>query len=84
MPQCKRTIKISKKREKYESFLKNVEILSTIDRYELSQVADALCPVSFKQGDYIIKQVNGLVNCRMIQEMPFTFFLKEKPMPQRF
>ena len=31
-----------KKREKYENFLKNVEILSTIDPYELMQICDAI------------------------------------------
>ena len=45
-----------KKREKYENFLKNVEILSTIEPYELMQISDALKTASFKKGDYIIKE----------------------------
>lgn len=45
-----------KKREKYENFLKNVEILGTIDTYELMQICDALKTATFKKGDYIIKE----------------------------
>jgi len=45
-----------KKREKYENFLKKVEILSTIEPYELMQISDALKTATFKKGDYIIKE----------------------------
>ena len=45
-----------KKREKYETFLKNVEILSTIEPYELMQISDALKTATFKKGDFIIKE----------------------------
>ena len=45
-----------KKREKYENFLKNVDILSTIDAYELMQISDALKTATFSKGDYIIKE----------------------------
>ena len=45
-----------KKREKYENFLKNVEILGSIDNYELMQICDALKTATFKKGDYIIKE----------------------------
>ena len=45
-----------KKREKYENFLKNVEILSTIEPYELMQISDALKTATFKKGDFIIKE----------------------------
>jgi len=45
-----------KKREKYEKFLKSVEILSTIDGYEIYQICDALKTCSFKDGDYVIKE----------------------------
>lgn len=45
-----------KKREKYEAFLKDVEILSEIEPYELSQVCDALNSRKYKAGDIIIKQ----------------------------
>merc|ERR1711976_527724 len=45
-----------KKRNKYENFLKKVEILSTIDPYEITQVSDALRTAEFRQGDCIIRE----------------------------
>ena len=45
-----------KKREKYENTLKKVEILKSIDPYELGQICDALKTQNFKKGEYIIKQ----------------------------
>jgi len=44
------------KRNQYESFLKSVEILSTMDAYEIGQIADALRTATFKEGDVIIKE----------------------------
>ena len=44
------------KREKYENFLKSVDILSTMDNYEISQVSEALRKCSFSSGEYIIRQ----------------------------
>jgi len=46
-----------KKREKYEGFLKTVEILSTVDDYELCQICDALKTYHFKAGEYVIREV---------------------------
>ena len=45
-----------KKREKYENFLKKVDILSTIDSYELMQICDALKTETFKKGELVIKE----------------------------
>jgi len=45
-----------KKREKYEAFLKSVEILSEVEPYELLQISDALKPSSFNKGDYVIRE----------------------------
>lgn len=45
-----------KKRERYENFLKQVEILKEIDPYELSQICDALKSIKVKKDDFIIKQ----------------------------
>ena len=45
-----------KKREKYEGFLKSVEILSEVDPYELLQISDALKPSNFNKGDYVIRE----------------------------
>jgi len=44
-----------KKRERYEKFLKSVNILSTIESYEISQIADALKIEKVKAGEYIIR-----------------------------
>jgi cAMP-dependent protein kinase regulator len=45
-----------KKREKYEASLKQVEILQSIDPYELSQICDALHVKKVKAGETIINQ----------------------------
>ena len=45
-----------KKREKYENFLASVKILSSMDPYERSKIADALKEEKFKKGDYVIKE----------------------------
>ena len=45
-----------KKREKYETFLKKVDILSTIDTYELTQICDAVKSSVYMKGDFIIKE----------------------------
>ena len=45
-----------KKREKYENTLKKVEILKSIDPYELGQICDALKTENFTKGETIIKQ----------------------------
>jgi len=46
----------SKKREKYEAFLKSVDILKQIEPYELSQICDALKSKHVAAGQYIIRQ----------------------------
>ena len=45
-----------KKREKFENFLKKVDILSTIDSYELTQICDAIKETTYLKGDFIIKE----------------------------
>lgn len=45
-----------KKRERYIEVLKKVEILSTIDQYELMQISDAIKSTVYNEGDYIIKE----------------------------
>lgn len=44
-----------KKREKYETFLRSVEILKSIDSYEIGQISDALKTEKVKAGETIIK-----------------------------
>lgn len=46
-----------KKREKYEKLLEKIDLLKNVDHYEKMQIIDALKPVSFKKGEYIIRQV---------------------------
>jgi len=44
------------KHQKYESFLKSVELLSTVEPYELSQVCDSIKVCSFKKNEFVIKE----------------------------
>ncbi|CCH40669.1 cAMP-dependent protein kinase regulatory subunit [Wickerhamomyces ciferrii] len=48
--------KTSKKRQLYESFLKEVPVLSRLSLFERSKLADALETESYKSGDVIIKE----------------------------
>jgi len=45
-----------KKREKYEMFLKSVEILKSMSKYEITQISDALKVKYFKKDEVIIKR----------------------------
>merc|ERR1712070_529383 len=45
-----------KRRKKYDKFLQSVTLLSTIDAYERSQIADALVPEVFDMGQTVVKQ----------------------------
>merc|ERR1712070_1057399 len=45
-----------RKRKDYEEFLAKVSLLSEVDKYERLQIADALIPCSFKDGETIVKQ----------------------------
>lgn len=46
----------SKKRERYDNFLKSVKILQSMDAYERSKLPDALKSFEYSAGDYIIKE----------------------------
>jgi len=45
-----------RRREKYDSFLKSVTLLSSLDAYDRSQVSDALKPETFDKGTAVVKQ----------------------------
>jgi cAMP-dependent protein kinase regulator len=45
-----------KKREKYVNFLSNVEILKTLNDYEINLIADAIKEEKIARDEYIIKQ----------------------------
>lgn len=57
-----------KKREKYENFLKSVEILKQVEDYELSQICDALQLKKISKGTEIIKQNEIGDNFYIIEE----------------
>lgn len=46
----------ARKREMYENFLKDVELLKDMDPYERSKLADALKAQKFNSGDLVIQQ----------------------------
>jgi cAMP-dependent protein kinase regulator len=45
-----------RKREEYENFLANLELLSNVDSYERSKIADAVKRVKVPAGEYIVKE----------------------------
>lgn len=45
-----------RKKEKYEDFLKQVELLKTMEDYERSQISEAFKDVNFEQGQTIIQE----------------------------
>jgi cAMP-dependent protein kinase regulator len=45
-----------KRRNKYDAFLKSVTLISSLEAYERSQIADALKAETFKQGDKVVMQ----------------------------
>ena len=47
---------VQKKREKYDNFLSEVEILSCMERDERDRISDALKEEWFSKGDYIIHE----------------------------
>jgi cAMP-dependent protein kinase regulator len=46
----------AKKRERYEEFLKKVELLEDMDPYERLTVSDAFKTASFEAGEYVIRE----------------------------
>lgn len=46
----------AKKRERYEDFLSQVQILSSMEPYERSKLADAFKEETFSPGEYVIKE----------------------------
>jgi len=57
-----------KRRERYEKFLNNVEIFSTMDPYEILQICDALISLTFNKGEYVIKEGEISDNFYIIEE----------------
>jgi len=46
----------AQKRDQYEEFLGNVPLLSSLDKYERSKVADALLQKKYADGEFILKE----------------------------
>lgn len=44
-----------KRRDKYDSFLKSVALITSLDAYERSQIADALISETFNKGDHVVR-----------------------------
>ncbi len=57
-----------KRRENHYQFLKSVEILSSMNDYEISQMSDALKTTIFKAGEYIIRQGDDGDNFYIVEE----------------
>jgi cAMP-dependent protein kinase regulator len=57
-----------RKRVRYESFLKCIPILQTIDPYEVSQICDALQTEKIEAGEHIIKEGEGGDKFYIIEE----------------
>ena len=45
-----------KKRERYENFLKSVNILAEVDSFELGQISDALRTSHYSKGEFVIRE----------------------------
>ena len=69
----------SKKREKYDEFLKSIEIFSTMDPYERSQIADALKPIKYKEGEYVVRQGDEGDSFFMLEEGELVALKSMKP-----
>jgi cAMP-dependent protein kinase regulator len=52
------------RREKYDEFLKTVEILNSVNDEERVKVADALKPIHFNDNEYVVKEVIFLISGR--------------------
>ncbi|RIA90811.1 cyclic nucleotide-binding-like protein [Glomus cerebriforme] len=50
------TSSVYRKRRAYEDFLRSVSFLSTLDRSEITKLADALEPINYENGDTIVSQ----------------------------
>lgn len=48
-----------KKREKYEEFLKSVQLLESMDPYERTKIADGLKTYKCNKGEYVVREVGN-------------------------
>ena len=70
------------RREKYENFLKCVDILSTMDSYEISLVSEALKKCTFNADEYIIKEDEVGDVFYIVEEGEAVAFSSNKKIPE--
>jgi cAMP-dependent protein kinase regulator len=68
-----------KKRDRYEAFLEDVPILSSLLKYERLTIADALKPVEYVKGDEIVKQGDPGDNFYILESGLCNIFVHGKP-----
>lgn len=67
-----------RKRELYERFLEKVSILESLDKWERLTVADALEPVSYEDGEYVVIQGEQGEDFYIIVEVRSRFTFRSK------
>jgi cAMP-dependent protein kinase regulator len=67
-----------RKRQLYENFLRDLDILQSLTDYERSNVADALIPIDYFQNDIIIKQGDDGDRMFFIEDGQCDVYMNEK------
>ena len=67
-----------RKRQLYEKFLQDLDILQSLTDYERSNVADALIPIDYHQNDIIIKQGDAGNRMFFIEDGQCDIYMNEK------
>jgi cAMP-dependent protein kinase regulator len=67
-----------RKRQLYENFLRDLDILQSLTDYERSNVADALIPIDYYQNDVIIKQGDDGDRMFFIEDGQCDIYMNEK------
>jgi cAMP-dependent protein kinase regulator len=67
-----------RKRQMYEKFLQDLDILQSLTDYERSNVADALIPIDYYQNDIIIKQGDAGDRMFFIEDGQCDIYMNEK------
>jgi cAMP-dependent protein kinase regulator len=67
-----------RKRQLYENFLRDLDILKSLTDYERSNVADALIPIEFNENDVIIKQGDEGDRMFFIEDGQCDIYMNEK------
>jgi len=67
-----------RKRQMYEKFLKDLDILQSLTDYERSNVADALIPIDYNHKDIIIKQGDAGNRMFFIEDGQCDIYMNEK------